>query len=77
MVQPGHLENVRLAEDKGQTEGSKSTADVTSTDPDNLFPLQGAYGNDFAHYLFIATHNLVVEGTSDYTYLRITPDFSG
>jgi len=74
MVQPGHLDRVRLVEDKGQTEGVKVSADVTTTDPDTLFPLQGALGYDLAQHLFIAPHNLVVEGTSDYTYLRVISD---
>ena len=46
-----------------------------STDPDTLFPLQGALGYDLVQHLFIAPHNLVVEGTSDYTYLAIFSDY--
>jgi len=30
---------------------------------------------DLAQHLFIAPHNLVVEGTSDYTYLRVISDY--
>jgi energy-coupling factor transporter ATP-binding protein EcfA2 len=75
MVEPGRLERVRLVEDKGQTEGTKITADVSTTDPDTLFPLQGALGYDLAQHLFIGAHNLVVEGTSDYTYLRVISDY--
>lgn len=75
MVQPGKLDRVRLVEDKGQAEGAKVTADVTTTDPDTLFPLQGALGYDLAQHLFIAPHNLVVEGTSDFTYLRVISDY--
>ena len=69
MVEPGGLDRVRLVEDKGQELGSVVSADVTSTDPDTLFPLQGALGYDLVQHLFIAPHNLVVEGTSDFTYL--------
>ncbi|MHB1194939.1 MAG: AAA family ATPase [Longimicrobiales bacterium] len=69
MVQPGELSRVRLVEDKGQELGSVVSSDVTSTDPDTLFPLQGALGYDLVQHLFIAPHNLVVEGTSDFTYL--------
>jgi hypothetical protein len=75
MVQPDRLERVRLVEDRGQIEGAKVTSDVTTTDPDTLFPLQGALGYDLAQHLFIAPHNLVVEGTSDYTYLRVVSDY--
>jgi predicted ATP-dependent endonuclease of OLD family len=74
MVEPGRLDRVRLVEDKGQTEGTKVTSDVSTTDPDTLFPLQGALGYDLAQHLFIGSHNLVLEGTSDYTYLRVISD---
>ena len=75
MVQPGKLEHVRLVEDKGQLLGTKITADITSTDPDTLFPLQGALGYDLVQNLFIAPNNLVVEGTSDFTYFRVLSDY--
>jgi predicted ATP-dependent endonuclease of OLD family len=69
MVQPGHLERVRLVEDKGREVGSKITSDVLSIDSDTLFPLQSALGYELVQHLFIAPHNLIVEGTSDYAYL--------
>jgi predicted ATP-dependent endonuclease of OLD family len=75
MVQPGHLERVRIVEDRGKDEGSVVSSDVLSRDPDTLFPLQGALGYDLVQHLFVAEHNLVVEGTSDYTYLRIISDY--
>ena len=71
MIQPGFLNRVRLIEDHGQDTGAKVTLDVLSTDPDTLFPLQGALGYDIAQNLFIAPNNLVVEGTSDFTYLDL------
>ena len=71
MIQPGFLHRVRLIEDHGQDIGAKVTLDVLSTDPDTLFPLQGALGYDIAQNLFIAPNNLVVEGTSDFTYLDL------
>lgn len=74
MVQSGLLERVRLVEDKGTVEGTKVSADVNSTDPDTLFPLQGALGYDLAQHLFIGANNLVVEETSDHTYLRVLSD---
>ena len=70
-IQPDHLERARLVEDKGRDTGSRVTSDVLSTDKDTLFPLQGALGYDLAQHLFVAPHNLVVEGTSDYTYLLL------
>ncbi len=75
MVQPGHLERVRIVEDRGKDEGSIASSDVLSRDPDTLFPLQGALGYDLVQHLFVAEHNLVVEGTSDYTYLRLISDY--
>lgn len=74
MVQPNKLERVRIVEEKDSEQGSKITEDVLTTDPDTLFPLQGALGYDLAQHLFISKDNLVVEGTSDFTYLQI---FSG
>jgi energy-coupling factor transporter ATP-binding protein EcfA2 len=75
MVQPGKLESVRIVEDRGREEGSKITADVFTTDPDTLFPLQGALGYDLAQHLFISPNNLIVEGTSDYTYLVVLSEY--
>jgi hypothetical protein len=74
MVQPGRLERARIVEDKGKEKGSQVAGDVLSTDPDTLFPLQGALGYDLVQHLFIGEHNLVVEGTSDFTYLTIMSD---
>jgi hypothetical protein len=75
MIQPSKLDRVRVVEDKGREHGAKVTQDVFTTDRDTLFPLQGALGYDLVQHLFIAPNNLVVEGTSDYTYLRILSDF--
>jgi predicted ATP-dependent endonuclease of OLD family len=71
MVQPGKLERVRLVQDGGRAVGSRVTANVLSTDRDTLFPLQGALGYDMVQHLFIAPYNLIVEGTSDFTYLNL------
>ncbi len=71
MVQPGKLERVRLVQDKGREFGSQITSDVLASDRDTLFPLQAALGYDMAQHLFLAPDNLVVEGTSDFTYLSI------
>jgi len=75
MVQPGHLERVRLVEDRGKEDGAIITSDVLTRDQDTLFPLQGALGYDLVQHLFVAENNLVVEGTSDYAYLRVVSDF--
>lgn len=75
MVQPDKLERVRIFEEKEREVGVQVSQDVLSTDPDTLFPLQGALGYDLVQHLFVAPHNLVVEGTSDYTYLSVISDF--
>lgn len=75
MVQPAKLERVRIVEDRGRDEGAKVSSEVLTTDPDTLFPLQGALGYDMAQHLFIAPHNLVVEGTSDFTYLTVLSEY--
>jgi predicted ATP-dependent endonuclease of OLD family len=74
MVQPGNLERVRLVEDKGKEFGALVTSDVLTIDRDTIFPLQGALGYDLVQHLFVSEHNLVVEGTSDYAYLKIVSD---
>jgi predicted ATP-dependent endonuclease of OLD family len=71
MVQPAKLERVRLVQDGGRAVGSCITDDILSTDHDTLFPLQGALGYDMVQHLFVAPHNLVVEGTSDFTYISL------
>ena len=75
MVQPGHLERVRLVEDRGKEEGAVLSSDVLTRDRDTLFPLQGALGYDLVQHLFVAENNVVVEGTSDYAYLKLISDY--
>lgn len=75
MVQPNHLERARIVEEKEKEEGTKITEDVLTTDPDTLFPLQGALGYDLIQHLFISKNNLIVEGTSDYTYLILLSEY--
>lgn len=75
MIQPDKLERVRIVEEKEVEKGSTVTEDVLTTDSDTLFPLQGALGYDLAQHLFISKNNLVLEGTSDYTYIKIISDY--
>ncbi|RJT97038.1 hypothetical protein D6T65_15120 [Arthrobacter frigidicola] len=69
MVDPTKLDRVRIIEDRGARLGSVATQEVMAVGVDSLFPLQAALGYDIAQNLFIGPNNLVVEGTSDYTYL--------
>ncbi len=74
MIQPENLERVRLVEDYGRDRGSVVIEQALATDPDTLFPLQGALGYDLAQHLFVAPHNLVVEGIADFIYLSTLSD---
>jgi hypothetical protein len=74
MVEAERLERVRLVEDKGRGVGAVVSADVLSTDPDSFFPLQAALGYDIAQALFGRPDNLLVEATSDFTYLTVISD---
>lgn len=76
MVEMGHLERVRIVEDRGPPTGSVVSKDALANDPDSLFPLQAALGYDIAQSLFIGPNNLVVEGTSDFIYLTIMSQIS-
>lgn len=75
MVEPGRLERVRLVEDRGKAEGATVSSDVLTRDRATLFPLQGALGYDLVQHLFVAPNNLVVEGTSDYAYIKLISDY--
>jgi predicted ATP-dependent endonuclease of OLD family len=74
MVEMGHLERVRIVEDKGSKEGAAVIDSALAKDPDSLFPLQAALGYDIAQSLFIGPDNLVIEGTSDFAYLQVMSD---
>ncbi|WAJ34383.1 AAA family ATPase [Arthrobacter sp. FX8] len=74
MVDPAKLDRVRIIEDKGAKRGSVATRETLAVGVDSLFPLQAALGYDIAQNLFIGPNNLVVEGTSDYTYLSLLTD---
>lgn len=75
MIQPDSLQRVRIVEDRGIENGATVTSNVLTTDADTLFPLQGALGYDLVQHLLIHEHNLVVEGTSDFTYLIVLSDY--
>jgi predicted ATPase len=74
MVEVDHMERVRLVEDKGRGVGAVVSSDFLSAEPDTFFPLQAALGYDIAHRLFGQPDNLLVDSTSDYTYLTVISD---
>ncbi|MFF3313013.1 AAA family ATPase [Streptomyces sp. NPDC002952] len=75
MVETARLDRVRIVEDQGPDTGAVVTDEVLSVTDDSLFPLQAALGYDIAQNLFVGPDNLLVEGTSDYTYLTLISDF--
>ena len=74
MVDPAHLDRVRVVEDLGPDVGTGVRTQLMSNDPDTLSPLQGALGYDIAQSIFIGPDNLVLEGLADYTYLTIVSE---
>lgn len=69
MVESNHLERVRTVEDK-MAGGTKVTANISTSDPSTIFPLQAALGYTIAQNLFISPRNLLVEGPADLAYLQ-------
>lgn len=75
MVETARLERARIVEDKGPATGAQVTTEVLATDRDSLFPLQASLGYDIAQNLFVGPDNLLVEGTSDFTYITAISDY--
>lgn len=74
MVEVSRLDRVRIVEDRGPSEGSVVTDEVFAVGDDSLFPLEAALGYDIAQNLFVGADNLLVEGSSDFTYLTLLSD---
>lgn len=74
MIDPDNLLQVRTVEDVVTEDdvllGTKVGDRVLATDRDTLFPLQAALGYDITQTLFVARNNLLVEGPSDFLYLK-------
>jgi hypothetical protein len=78
MVPADHLASVRTVEDvvrmagpmKFEVLGTKVGDTVLSTDPETIFPLQGALGYQITQSLFVNGHTLLVESPSDVLYLQ-------
>lgn len=74
MIDPDNLINVKTVEDiltvDDEILGTKVGDRVLATDRDTLFPLQAALGYDISQTLFIGKNNLLVEGPSDFLYLK-------
>ena len=75
MITTGALNEVRIVQDEGIDRGTTvERIGGFIRDKDTLFPLQTALGYDVSQDIFIGSDNLVVEGISDYNYLRILSD---
>ncbi|CAN3977392.1 ATP-dependent nuclease [Kitasatospora purpeofusca] len=74
MVDVAHLDRVRIVEDRGPAVGAVVTDEALAVAGDSLFPLEAALGYDIAQNLFVGPDNLLVEGTSDFTYLTLLSD---
>lgn len=78
MVPADDFASIRVVEDvidrtgpgRPVVKGTKVREDVLVTNPDTLFPLQGALGYDIAQSLFVGKNTLLVEGPSDILYLQ-------
>lgn len=79
MIDPDNLLAARTVEDvivkdRSSSEekllGTKVGEDVFSTDPDTVSPLQRALDYELTQTLFIGRHTLLVEGPSDFLYLK-------
>ena len=75
MVEPSHLERVRILEDKGLEAGSVVSQDVSTVGSDSLLPLQAALGHDIAQNVSLGPDNELIQGTSDITNLRMMRDY--
>ncbi len=71
MIDGDHLENVKIVyEDESNFGVIKVSDDVWSKDRDSLFPLQAGLGYSLAQTLFYSKFQLVVEGLTDYLFLK-------
>lgn len=73
LVPTHNLDSVRTVSISEAT-GTTVTNDPTG-DARTLFPLQAALGYDLSQSLFIGSHNLVVEGVTDYWILSSISDY--
>ncbi|XIA67842.1 TOPRIM nucleotidyl transferase/hydrolase domain-containing protein [Bradyrhizobium sp. TZ2] len=77
MVPADKMLSARIVEDRTRqeksgrwtTDGTKVSSEVLATDPDTLFPLQGALGYEVTQTLFVGKNTLLVEGPGDLLYL--------
>ncbi len=69
LIDPNHLEIVRICREDYQPGSSQVTDRFWSGDDDSIFPLLSALGYQLSQSLFIGSDNLILEGITDYWYL--------
>ncbi len=70
MVEPSHLERVRIIEDKGFDIGSVVSQDFAAVGSDSLLPLHAALGHDIAQNVSLGPNNELVEGGGEFEVLQ-------
>jgi predicted ATP-dependent endonuclease of OLD family len=74
MINPKVIERVRTVEDV-DGRGTKVSRDILTTQPDTVFPLQGALGYELGQTLLVKPDNLIVEGPADIIYLTVISNY--
>lgn len=69
MINSDRLHQVRVVEDRPNV-GTVISDNLSGSDAKTIFPLQAALGWNIAQNLFIAKHNLLVEGVSELVLLQ-------
>lgn len=69
MINSDRLHQVRVVEDRPNV-GTVISDNLSGSDARTIFPLQAALGWNIAQNLFIAKHNLLVEGVSELVLLQ-------
>ena len=69
LIDPNHLEIVRICREDFQPGSSEVTDKFWTGDDDSIFPLLSALGYQLSQSLFIGRDNLILEGITDYWYL--------
>ena len=78
MIIPDKLESIRTVEDvviettgkRPDIQGTKVSSDFLKTSRDTIFPLQSALGYELSQTLFVGERVILVEGASDFLYLK-------
>jgi predicted ATPase len=74
LVEPSHLERVRIVQDTGDDTGSVVSQDVSAADADSLLPLEAALGHDVAQNVMLGPDDQLIEGTGDFADLQTMRD---